>query len=245
MNYIKWNPTPKNTKDNEPGPYIFNSTSDVKTPSLQYVNYNNNNMNDINIFNNNNNLQNDINKQILNDYCDLNYKSHIIFYINPKSKLVNKLNWANGLSKNFNPINYFGTNTEISFKIKYEYYQIYIDVPPQIASSKDWNKQAKSLWKMAEIYNNSNNINNTIIPTTDTLFGVRKWTGKQWRKISFYFSGQTHLRINQIINDIPIREMNDSNSQMEQRMHEIPKCWCCFRIPCNLSNCKRLNYSAR
>jgi hypothetical protein len=28
-------------------------------------------------------------------------------------------------------------------------------------------------------------------------------------------------------------------------MHEIPKCWCCFRIPCNLSNCKRLNYKRK
>jgi hypothetical protein len=114
------------------------------------------------------------------------------------------------------PQNQDTTNNDV------ETYYFNIILPPQIASSKDWNKQAKSLWQMAEIYNNNNKTNNTTIPTTDTLFGVRKWTGKQWRKISFYFSGQrphnlaTHLVINQIINDIPIREMNDSNSQMEQ-----------------------------
>jgi hypothetical protein len=193
MNYIKWNPTPKTTEDNEPGPYIFNSTSDVKTPSLQYVNYNNNNINNINIFSNNNNSDNDINKQILNDYCDLNYKSHIIFYINPKSKLVNKINWAKELSNNFSSINYFGTNTEISFKIKYEYYQIYIDVPPQIASSKDWNKQAKSLWQMAEIYNNNNKTNNTIIQQLIHYLEYENGRENNGEKFHFIFLDNDHI----------------------------------------------------
>jgi hypothetical protein len=53
---IKWKPISNKNEDNEPGPFIFNSTSDVKTPSLQYVNYNNNN--DLNLQNINENLDN-------------------------------------------------------------------------------------------------------------------------------------------------------------------------------------------